>query len=120
MLESRSEPISVAGAGFPRGLLSLLRCGRDAGPLVMAAETRSGAIGIIEGRLRCSACAAEYRIEDGIARMMAAGALTPENEHEMALRDADEFYTRPGPFVPPPHGWRSEFSSCDARAAALW
>src|SRR5712692_7319231 len=110
MLESRVEQTDVASAEFPRDLLPLLRCSRDAGPLVIAAEVRSGGVGIVEARLRCGTCAAEYRIEEGIARLMEEGTLTPEDEHEIAVRDAWHVRTRPGPFVPPAFGWRSELS----------
>ena len=109
MLGSSTEKAGVVSAEFPRDMLPLLRCSRDAGPLVIITDLPSRAVGIVEARLRCSTCAAEYRIEDGIARLM-EGTLTPEDEHEMAIRDADHACTRPGPFVPPASGWRSELS----------
>jgi uncharacterized protein YbaR (Trm112 family) len=107
MLESSAEQTAVVSTEFPRDLLPLLRCSRDAGPLVIAAELQSGAVGIIEARLRCSTCACEYRIEDGIACLM-EGSLTPEDEHEIAILDAVHASTWPDRFVPPPAGWRSE------------
>ena len=109
MLKSSTEHTGVVSAEFPRDLLLLLRCSRDAGPLVITAELQSGAVGIIEARLRCGTCAAEYRIKDGIARLM-EGTLTAESEHELASRDAGYACTPPGPFVPPAVGWRSELS----------
>jgi len=103
------DQTGVVFAEFPRDLLPLLRCSRDGGPLVIAADLRSGVVGIIEARLRCSTCTAEYRIEDGIARLM-EGTLTHEVKHEMAIIDAGHAFIRPGPFVPPALGWRSELS----------
>ena len=109
MLESSSEQKNIVSTEFPRDLLPLLRCSRDAGPLVITTELKSGAVGIIEASLRCNTCAAEYRIEDGIARLM-DGLLTPEDEHEMAIRDTLNAHTQPVGFVPPAYGWRSELS----------
>ena len=109
MVESGTEQGEVVSAEFPRDLFPLLRCSRDAGPLVIVEELRSGAVGIIEARLQCSTCAVEYRIEDGIARLI-EGTLTPEVEHEMAIINAGHACLRPGPFVPPALGWRSELS----------
>lgn len=106
---AESNAAQTDASEFPPDLLPLLRCNRDAGPLVIAAGLRRGTAGIIEARLQCSTCAAEYRVEDGIARML-PGTLTGEDEHEIALRDVEEFCSRPGPFVPPAHGWRSEYS----------
>lgn len=73
-------------ATFPRTLLPLLRCSRDAGPLVVTAELQSNSEGISRARLRCSTCATEYAIEDGVARLMEE-KLDSEDELEMALRD---------------------------------
>lgn len=72
--------------GFPRDLLTLLRCCRDAGPLELAAESQGDAGGVVEARLRCARCGGEYPIEQGIARLM-PDTLTPEDEHEMSVRD---------------------------------
>ena len=96
-------------AGFPCGLLPLLRCSRDAGALILAAELETGHVGIIQGTIKCTTCAAEYSIEDGIVRLM-HGALTRENDQEMSLRDSQNTHLLPGSFVPPPFGWRSLLS----------
>lgn len=109
MLESGTEQTGVVSGEFPRDLFPLLRCSRDAGPLVIVEELQSGAVGIIEARLRCGTCAAEYRIEDGIARLL-EGPLTPEGKHEIAIIDGGHACIRPGPFVPPALGWRSELN----------
>ena len=108
MVESSREQTRVVSAEFPRDLLPLLRCSRDGGPLELAAELRSGAVGIIEGRLRCETCASEYRIEDGIACLL-EGSLTSEDEHEIAMIDAGHACTWPDHYVPPADGWRSEY-----------
>jgi len=63
---------------------------------------------VTDGSLRCSECSAEYPIENGIARLM-THALTPEMEHELALKD-QEYAAMPDIFEPPPSGWRSEFA----------
>ena len=94
---------------FPCGLLPLLRCSRDAGAMILAAELETGHVGIIQGTMKCTTCAAEYSIEDGIVRLM-HGALTRENDQEMSLRDSQNTHLLPGSFVPPPFGWRSLLS----------
>ena len=93
-------------AEFPHHLLHLLRCPCDSGALILAAESQSGSIGIIQGLLRCTTCAAEYLIEDGIVRLM-HGPLTREDQQEMAMRDSQNTQLPAGPFIPPPFGWRS-------------
>jgi len=108
MLESATERTTLCGE-FPRDLLPMLRCSQDGGQLAVSAELRSGAVGIIEAGLRCRTCSAEYTVQEGIARLMIDTRL-PEDEHEMALRDEEHAQIRPGPFVPPSRGWRSELS----------
>jgi len=98
----------VSYAEFPRDLVGLLRCSRDGGDLALADELRSGPFGLIDARLRCASCAAEYRIQDGIGRML-TGALEPEGEHEMAIRDR-EYANLPETFVAPQFGWRSRLA----------
>ena len=66
-------------------------------------------MGIVEASLQCCTCAAQYRIESGIARLMDDES-TLENSHEISIRDNDEYYVQPGSFVPPAHGWRSKLS----------
>jgi len=87
----------------------LLRCSHDSGTLILATELQSGPVGIIHGTLQCTTCAAQYAIDRGVARLMHA-PLTPEGDHEMGMRDSQNAYLSPGPFVPPPFGWRSLLS----------
>jgi SAM-dependent methyltransferase len=94
---------------FPRHLLPLLRCSRDGGSLSTTNEARVSTFGISDARLVCTSCKAEYAIEQGIARML-GDALTPEDEHEIAIRDEEFSCSTPAPFVPPAIGWRSELS----------
>ncbi len=108
MLESATEGTTLC-AEFPRELLPLLRCSRDGGQLDVSAELRSGPVGIIEAGMRCRTCSAEYTVQEGIARLMIDTPL-PEDEHEMAIRDREYSQIRPGHFVPPSHGWRSELN----------
>jgi SAM-dependent methyltransferase len=95
---------------FPRNLLPLLRCSYDAGELAVVQEVQANAEGLWDASLSCKQCAAEYRIEEGIARLLVAN-LSPEDQHEMAIRDTVDYdCTNPGPFVPPTDGWRSVLS----------
>ncbi len=96
---------STNATGFPRDFLSVLRCSRDAGPLAIIAELEGDERYVFEAWVRCVTCAAEYRIEEGIARLL-DGRLTPESEHEIAVRDANDALTQPGPFAAPTFGWR--------------
>jgi SAM-dependent methyltransferase len=100
---------STNATGFPRDFLSVLRCSRDAGPLAIIAELEGDERYVFEAWVRCVTCAAEYRIEEGIARLL-DGRLTPESEHEIAVRDANDALTQPGPFAAPTFGWRSQLS----------
>lgn len=92
--------------GFPRDLVALLRCSRDGGALELFGESRIAEAGIVQGRLACSSCGAEYPIEDGIARLMSS-ALSDEDEHEAALRDEEHSGDLKETFAPPATGWRS-------------
>jgi SAM-dependent methyltransferase len=94
---------------FPRDLLPLLRCSRDGGLLALGPGPLSGAVGIVDARVRCSTCSTEYRIERGIARLMAT-TLSPEDQHEIRLRDEGFAGMTAGAFTPPDTGWRSAFS----------
>jgi SAM-dependent methyltransferase len=107
--ESAANPSQIASAEFPHHLLHLLRCTRDAGNLILAAELQSGPIGVVQGLLKCTSCNAEYSIEDGIARLM-HGDLTREDQQEMAMRDSQNAQLPIGSFIPPPSGWRSLLS----------
>ncbi len=109
MRESNVQQVAVVSAEFPRHFLTLLRCSRDAGPLVLVAEVESGAVGLVHALLRCAVCASEYRIEDGIANLM-SDTLTSEDQHEIATRDSQHSSLQRGPFVPPASGWRSHLS----------
>jgi uncharacterized protein YbaR (Trm112 family) len=90
---------------FPRHLLRLLRCSRDAGEMTCE-EVKRGNIGVIEGILRCSECSEEYHINNGIACLL-KGTQTSEILHEMNLKDL-EYKAMPVEFVPPATSWRSE------------
>jgi len=95
---------------FPRDMVPLLRCNNDGGELAIAKELRGGGDGVLDAVLRCKSCRAEFRIEDGIARLL-PNQLSPEDKHEMNIRDTIDYdFTNPGPFVPPPEGWRSALS----------
>ena len=95
---------------FPRDMVPLLLCNKDAGKLAVSEEFRGDGDGILNGVLRCEVCGAEYRIEDGIARLL-PDQLRPEDKHEMSIRDAIDYdCSNPGPFIPPPEGWRSVLS----------
>ena len=115
-MEARPKHPDLPRAGqlmvqpFPRDMVALLRCTNDAGDLSIASELRGDDNGIIDGVLRCKLCAAEYRIEEGIARFL-PNYLRPEDSLEMNIRNAIDYdYTNPGPFIPPPDGWRSVLS----------
>jgi SAM-dependent methyltransferase len=98
-------------AQFPQDLIRLLRCTLDGGSLLIEAEPRTGEIGIIDANLQCTACAAQYRIRDGIARMLPVQLqLSPEDAHEIAIRDGEYTCTQAAPFLAPATGWRSEFN----------
>jgi len=95
---------------FPRDMVPLLRCNIDSGELALAEEVRSDADGVWDAVLRCKACGAEFRIEHGIARLL-PDRLTPEDQHEMSIRDTIDYdCTNPSSFVPPAEGWRSLLS----------
>ena len=95
---------------FPRDMVPLLRCNHDAGELAIATELRGDGDGVLDAVLRCKICGAEFRIEDGIARLL-PNHLRPEDSLEMNIRNAVDYdCTDPGPFIPPPDGWRSVLS----------
>ena len=95
---------------FPMDMVPLLRCNRDAGELALAEEPPRDPDGVLNAVLRCKTCSAEYRIEDGVARLL-PDQLTSENIHEMRIRDAIDYdCTKPSPFIPPAEGWRSVLS----------
>ena len=109
LLGSNVGPLETLSAEFPIGLLPLLRCARDGSGLILAAELQTGAFGLVQGVLRCTNCEAEYLVDGGIACLM-EGPLTLEDTQEMAMRDSQNTQLPPGPFVPPPFGWRSLLS----------
>jgi SAM-dependent methyltransferase len=95
---------------FPKDMVSLLRCNNDAGEVSIASEVRGDDNGVLDGILRCRDCGTEFPIEDGIARFL-PDRLRPEDSHEMNIRNAIDYdCTNPGPFIPPPDGWRSVLS----------
>jgi ubiquinone/menaquinone biosynthesis C-methylase UbiE/uncharacterized protein YbaR (Trm112 family) len=95
---------------FPTDMVPLLRCSNDAGELAIVEQLRGDGDGLMDAVLRCKICGGEFRIEDGIARLLPS-QLSPEDKHEMSIRDAIDYdCTNPGPFLPPSEGWRSEFS----------
>jgi len=95
---------------FPRDMVPLLRCNKDAGELAIAKELQGDGGGVLDAVLRCKICGVEFRIEDGIARLL-PNQLSPEDKREMSIRDTIDYdFTNPGPFVPPPEGWRSVLS----------
>jgi SAM-dependent methyltransferase len=91
-------------------MVSMLRCNMDAGELALAEESSFDADGVLNAALRCKICKTEYRIEDGIACLL-PDQLTPENKHEMSIRDTIDYnFTQTSPFIPPAEGWRSVLS----------
>lgn len=108
-----TEPIEqqadMAFAEFPWEFVPVLRCSRDAGLLVVAENLRSNSRGILEARLRCEWCAHEYAIQDGIARLL-YGELTPENAHEIVIRDVEYAASQAAAVTPSAYSWRSELS----------
>jgi ubiquinone/menaquinone biosynthesis C-methylase UbiE/uncharacterized protein YbaR (Trm112 family) len=95
---------------FPRDMVPMLRCNNDAGELAIAKELPGDGDGVSDAVLRCKICGAEFRIEDGIARLLPS-QLSPEDQHEMNIRDTIDYdCTNAGPFVSPPDGWRSVLS----------
>jgi SAM-dependent methyltransferase len=95
---------------FPIDMVPLLRCNNDAGELAIGRQLRGDGEGILDAVLRCEICGAEFCIENGIARML-PDQLSPEDQHEMSIRDSIDYVcTNPGPFLPPPDGWRSVLS----------
>jgi uncharacterized protein YbaR (Trm112 family) len=95
---------------FPGDMVPLLRCISDAGELAIDKQLRGDGYGILDAVLRCKICGAESRIQDGIAHML-PDRLSLEDKHEMSIRDLIDYdCTNPGPFVPPPDGWRSALS----------
>lgn len=95
---------------FPRDMVSLLRCNIDSGELTLTKEHRVAGEGVLNALLHCRICGAEYRIENGIARLL-SDQLTLEDKHEMSIRDTVDYdFTNPKPFVPPTEGWRSALS----------
>jgi SAM-dependent methyltransferase len=115
ILADQKQPMPTTRSGsmvphFPRELLILLRCNIDAGELALTNELLGDADGVLDAVLRCKVCGAEFRIEDGIALLL-ADQLSPEDKHEMSIRDTIDYDpTNSGPFLPPPDGWRSVLS----------
>jgi SAM-dependent methyltransferase len=100
----------LAAQYFPEDMVPLLRCNTDAGELTIADKLRHHSEGILDAILLCKICGTDYRIQDGIARLLPQH-LSREDQHEMNIRDRIDYdSTIPGSFVPPLDGWRSVFS----------
>src|SRR5258708_21140003 len=87
---------------FPRDMVPLLRCNNDAGELAIAKELRGDGNGVLDAVLRCKMCGVEFRIEDGVARLL-PNQLSPEGKREMSIRgpiDCDS--TNPRRSISPP------------------
>ena len=113
-VDQEQNPPSIATSSsvksFPVDMVPLLRCNKDAGELAIAKELLCDNAGVLDAVLRCKTCGIEFRITDGIARLL-PNQLTPEDEHEMSIRDKVDYDDKNyGPFVPPPDGWRSTLS----------
>src|ERR1700687_5812838 len=76
-------------SGFPIGLIPLLRCPADGGPIELPpADGRVVAGGhLVTGELQCRTCHQTYQVVDGIAQFLDEDALDPESAHERRLRD---------------------------------
>ena len=98
------EPMP-SNLGFPTKFLHLLRCPEDSGQLDLSQQTLVDHGGIVEGSVSCAVCGRQYRIENGIVRLM-KGNVTRENEREIELKDL-EYEAMPEAFTPPASGWRS-------------
>jgi len=98
------EPM-LSKCGFPTKFLPLLRCHEDSGHLDLRQEALGDDGGIVEGSVSCAVCGRQYRIENGIVRLM-KGNVTRENEREIELKDL-EYEAMPEAFTPPASGWRS-------------
>ena len=95
---------------FPKDMVPLLRCNNDSGEMSIASELRGDDNGVLDGILRCRICGTEFPIEDGIARFL-PNQLRPEDILEIKIRNTVDYdCTNPGPFIPPPDGWRSVLS----------
>jgi len=95
---------------FPMDMVTLLRCNNDAGEMEIDKQLRTDSDGILDAVLRCKTCGAEFLIEDGIVRLL-PNNLSSEDRHEMGIRDTIDYdCSNPGPFAPPPDGWRSVLS----------
>ena len=105
--EARMDRPVDKASGFPRDFLPLLRCAIDASELSICREERSDEFTLADGSIRCVKCSREYRIEDGIVRLMPV-SLTDEDLHEIALRDR-EYESIPDAAVARTPDWRSEF-----------
>ena len=83
---------------FPKRLLALLRCSRDAGTL--AAEDAGPAIA--DGEVRCERCGRRYPVSGGILSLMDASAvLDGRSATEMRVRDEQAGSSSRAPAAPP-------------------
>lgn len=85
--------------GFPAPMIAWLRCRHDGGTLLPPARLPER---IVYGVLRCSTCAREYPIEEGIVRLLDAGTLDAESSQERLCRDR---YAREAGDAREPSAW---------------
>lgn len=73
--------------GFPRNLVSALRCAHDDTELLLKDERPAASGHISEGALHCSACGRVYPIKQGIVRLLDAALLDEESNNERSRRE---------------------------------
>ncbi len=75
--------------GFPRAMISELRCTQDGAVLQLdsAAKTSPDGGFVMRSEIRCAECRAVFTINDGILNMLNTSALDNESRHEQQLRD---------------------------------
>ena len=77
-------------AFFPVELLSLIKCRRDARPLIPTSRT-AVASGLRDGEVRCLSCGASYAVVDGMLDLLGDDAPRhADSAHELRLRDGVE------------------------------
>jgi uncharacterized protein YbaR (Trm112 family) len=91
---------------FPRIFLPLLHCNDDAAPLHVESEIRAGDVGLIDATLVCTECGRNYHIVDGIVRLL-GDEQTPEDAHEIAIRNDVDYRELNATFAPSATDWRS-------------
>lgn len=74
-------------SGFPYSHIYLLRCRFDGGEFKAKQVLLGTTQFICEGILACQCCGHEVHVRDGIVRMLDLQELSPEDLHELKLRD---------------------------------